>query len=708
MFNINRKSNIVGRLIAGLLICVTFVLAMPQINAMAGEDDYGDSNAEVNIIWYQTVSAEVTADENGKVIIQINVPNPEEGRSSDSGQEGLGSASISTNFDHSARNWTVVIENIKPGTDGYYYWTDKYGEAMAGTAEIHVLGRRKENNISINAQNFTYGPSTVTKTVESMITMDNSAGAVVTCTKTGSIWDGAGYTIQPTETPIVPGSYSISVTVPYNATYKSASASATFTVDKYTPSLSVPDITNGGEIHPTYSIMDGEGHLLSRDDNDYYGLADIQDVYIQYKGENEDEWSMERPTEAGTYTARLFYGNDLGYNLFNKDVSTTFKIALKEGKGTVTVKDTVYGESSVKPEAKSDTNDADKAEFFYKVKNTDDSTYIKDRPTKPGNYVCKAVFPKTGDYDKCEATCIFTIDRGKGVGSLTASDVYVGMEPKTTATSATNGTTAVKYYYKEKSEDASKYTDKLPTKPGEYTVKAVFPMTDYYYETSAEANFKTSYMPAPTFGLTGKQGKNDFYTDTVSVKAPAGYEVSLSYGKDYKDSINILDGVKYVYFKDKATGALSDKTAVPSYKMDSVLPVVKGVKNNDTIFKDEYELEVTDDYLEMVKVNDQTIPVKDGKATYKLTSDSGEMLYKIEATDQAGHTVTYTITVASPWVKDGFVPAGQIVKLKPGKAYSLKGGKKYKIKGDDTVYNGGTQFYVDEERELELEEYNEN
>ncbi|HAL01848.1 MAG TPA: hypothetical protein DCP07_00655 [Lachnospiraceae bacterium] len=506
-----------------------------------------------------------------------------------------------------------------------------------------------------------------------------------------------------TAKPIAPGTYSVTASVAEDSDYEAISDTATFVVSKFTPTLSIPDVTTGGEPHPTCTYATREGNIATVDSLPNNG-ASLSQPGIAYKGAGDEEYSFTVPTEPGDYSATLVYSSDSRLGDFNNDVTTTFKISLKEGKGKVTVADTVYGESSVKPKAESDTNDADKAEFFYKVKNTDDSTYTKDRPTKPGKYVCKAVFPKTGSYDECTATCEFVIEKAKGAGTLTASDIYVGMDSKVTPVSATNGVTAVTYKYKEKGADDSKYTDKVPTEPGEYIVKATFAATDYYLETSATAGFKTNYMPAPTFGLSGTQGKKNFYTDTVTIKAPAGYEVSLSYGKDYKDSINILDGVKYVYFKDTKTGALSDKTAVPAYKMDSLLPVVKGVKNNDTIFKDEYELEITDDNLEMVKVNDQTVPVKDGKATYKLTSDSGEMLYKIEATDQAGHTVTYTITVASPWVEDGFVPAGQIVKLKPGKAYSLKSGKKYKIKGDDTLYNGGSKFYVDKETSLELEE----
>ena len=699
-FNKIGKVNTLYRTIATVLVFAIALLAFPEMKEVQAAD-----YPSVDITGPgQEKSVTVTANDSGYAKLTINFP--EEAECSVLGGTGVTVTTTDTSI-------TFEWSSVSAGTDYEFtqiFLFEEEGLELESVVHVRLLGPKKVCNITISplSSSIVYGTLSNydTKSASSVVNIvfpsDYTGPRSVTYIK-----DGVDYTASQTNTPLPVGSYSVTAECEGDDTYKAGEASASFTVSKYTPTLSIPDVSPGETPHPTCTYATRGGSIATVDSLPNIG-ASINLPGIAYKGAGDEEYSFTVPTEPGDYSATLVYSSDSRLGDFNNDVTTTFKISLKEGKGKVTVADTVYGESSVKPKAESDTNDADKAEFFYKVKNTDDSTYTKDRPTKPGKYVCKAVFPKTGNYDSCSATCEFVIEKAKGVGTLSASDVYVGMEPKASPVSATNGVTAVTYQYKEKGASDSSYTDKVPTKPGEYTVKATFAATDYYLETSATANFKTSYMPAPTFGLTGEQGKNDFYTDTVSVKAPAGYEVSLSYGKDYKDSINILDGVKYVYFKDKATGALSDKAAVPSYKMDSVLPVVKGVKNNDTIFKDEYELEITDDYLEMVKVNDQTVPVKDGKATYKLTSDSGEMLYKIEATDQAGHTVTYTITVASPWVKDGFVPAGQIVKLKPGKAYSLKGGKKYKIKGDDTVYNGGTQFYVDEERELELEEYNEN
>lgn len=692
------KINALYRIIAGILVFTIALLAYSEMKEVKADDEM-PSSIEIDVVDYLRQTVHVYADAEKKATVNFT----------NAGNYHVVSfgAMADNDYDY-VYNSSITFNNIARGANKQYVINFDYthmGSVPSNEIPITIIvhGREKlvpQIAITPLSSSVVYGTLDDYSEIspQSFVTITQ----VTDSTATPKYFkDGSDITSQATTRPMKPGTYEVTLNCSDAVEYEAGSASALFTVSKYTPTLTIPDVNPGETPHPTYSVARG-GEIVDCSN----GMGMEYGANVMYKGENDSDYNEVVPTAAGTYSAKIFYSSEL--EELNNPATTTFTISLKEGKGKVTVADTVYGESSVKPKAESDTNDADKAEFFYKVKNTEDSTYTKELPKKPGKYVCKAVFPKTGSYDECTATCEFVIEKAKGVGTLTASDVYVGMEPKASPVSATNGVTAVTYQYKEKGAADSNYSDKLPTRPGEYTVKATFATTDYYLETSATANFKTSYMPAPTFGLTGKQGKNDFYTDTVSVKAPAGYEVSLSYGKDYKDSINILDGVKYVYFKDKATGALSDKAAVPSYKMDSVLPVVKGVKNNDTIFKDEYELEVTDDYLEMVKVNDQTIPVKDGKATYKLTSDSGEMLYKIEATDQAGHTVTYTITVASPWVKDGFVPAGQIVKLKPGKAYSLKGGKKYKIKGDDTVYNGGTQFYVDEERELELEEYNEN
>ncbi len=71
------------------------------------------------------------------------------------------------------------------------------------------------------------------------------------------------------------------------------------------------------------------------------------------------------------------------------------------------------------------------------------------------------------------------------------------------------------------------------------------------------------------------------------------------------------------------------------------------------------------------------------------------MVYRIEAIDQAGHSITYTIVVAEEWTESGVIPENHDVRLDAGTNYTLEAGR-WTIQGDSTVYMGGT-VYVREE-----------
>jgi len=83
------------------------------------------------------------------------------------------------------------------------------------------------------------------------------------------------------------------------------------------------------------------------------------------------------------------------------------------------------------------------------------------------------------------------LSRGRGTGSVSIADWECGGEAsKPVLSSMTNGTEGAKVYYKPKSEDDSAYTEKVPGKPGEYNIKAVFPKTLFYEEIVATNTFQ--------------------------------------------------------------------------------------------------------------------------------------------------------------------------------------------------------------------------
>lgn len=77
----------------------------------------------------------------------------------------------------------------------------------------------------------------------------------------------------------------------------------------------------------------------------------------------------------------------------------------------------------------------------------------------------------------------------EGVGSITVDDVYYGDTIRPVVASTTNGTDNVTITYKKKGEPDSSYSETKPTKPGQYTARAIFGETDEYTEAIATDDF---------------------------------------------------------------------------------------------------------------------------------------------------------------------------------------------------------------------------
>lgn len=476
-----------------------------------------------------------------------------------------------------------------------------------------------------------------------------------------------------------------------------------FTVSKATPSISIADIKSGEKpkVMITCPTTDAKSVTF-----EYYSEA-MESMNVLYKlSDGAGAFSSEIPSSPGTYTAKLAYeDSSLPYECYN-EATTTFKVLpidKKDGSGSVKVADVVYGGEKIKPVATSDTNGTNNVVFYYKLKDAADSTFTKEVPTKPGKYTCMAVFAENDKYKEVKATCNFVIDKGIGMGTLTISNQYVGEQLKPVPVCKTNGVTNVTYYYKKKGADNSTYSKDVPAEAGEYTAKVVFAMTDYYYQAEATADFKLSYMPAPAFGYQGTLGRNGFYTTDVVIKAPAGYLVSTTKNGSFADSISISEeySVSKLYFKNKDTGALSDAVNTGNLKIDKSKPVIKNVKDKDTLYGDEVTIKISDSNLEKIFINGEAYRFSGSNADVLLTSNDSYEEYKIEVLDEAGNRIEYTIIVEANWYKEGIVPFGKMIKLKKDKEY--KGSSNdFMVEGDGTVYAGGASFYVTEDNEYKF------
>lgn len=73
------------------------------------------------------------------------------------------------------------------------------------------------------------------------------------------------------------------------------------------------------------------------------------------------------------------------------------------------------------------------------------------------------------------------------------------------------------YTYKVKNAKDSTYKETVPTKVGEYTVKATIAATTYYHEGTATANFEISKAAGSIRYKTTKVTKT--YSDTTFINA---------------------------------------------------------------------------------------------------------------------------------------------------------------------------------------------
>ncbi len=430
-----------------------------------------------------------------------------------------------------------------------------------------------------------------------------------------------------------------------------------------------------------------------------YNLDTAKITYKRIDKAGTSYTSVE-PTMPGKYTAKLYFPKNAKYEEY--ETTCNFEIKKIEGAAKVVIPNYTYGEGKLVLNITTTDYDEEKAVVVYRDAKSTSSSYTSRVPSKPGKYIAMVTFAENDCYLEHVEECAFEILKAPGSGKVFLDDYYVGMTPKITATSSKNGIDAVIYEYKLSSEKDSAYTNVIPDKPGVYTIRATFPTTEFYLEAIAEDTFEVTYLPSPGFKIEGEQGRNEFYTSDVTIKVPEGYQISTSFGTGYVDFLkySVSSKNRYLYFKEIATGALSDKVEMPRFKIDSTKPEFEeDIKDNDVLFSDESLFNINDDNLESVTVNGETVVIKDGKASISLVSDGGMETYVIVAVDKAGNEISYTITVKSEWMEKGVIPEGQEIKLYSGTGYELEDGE-WTVSGDTTVYNGGLKVYVADDTKL--------
>ena len=326
------------------------------------------------------------------------------------------------------------------------------------------------------------------------------------------------------EVPTEAGSYDVMAIIPETDIYSEVSCEASFKIMKRVPeaSILVPD-TIIGQDYDALLTTDSDGK---------------ESAVIEYKksSEADSKYTDTKPMAAGEYTVRATIPETDAYE---KAVCTnTFTISKKPtGTNSVVVPDTTIG-MDYEPVLTTDSDGRDNAVFEYKKDGQSDDKYTTEKPTKAGKYVIRATIPATDNYDKIVCTNTFKIKKKTpSILKVEVGEVFAGQDYEPVLTTDSDGKDKATFVYKDKSESGNKYTDKKPTKAGNYTVMAVVPETDTYEAATCKADYKIKKTET-----SAKVTQDDVYAGT-------NYEPKVK---------SLSDGVRNATFEYKTKGASDD------------------------------------------------------------------------------------------------------------------------------------------------------
>ena len=94
------------------------------------------------------------------------------------------------------------------------------------------------------------------------------------------------------------------------------------------------------------------------------------------------------------------------------------------------------------------------------------------------------------------------------------------------------------------------------------------------------------------------------------------------------------------------------------------------------MYASDFILNVSDPNLRSLKVNGETVDLKNYKDGYTLTLNPGygSQTYKIMAEDEAGNVTTIEFTLKAEWLKDKVIIPDVVLPLEGNESYNLGDG----------------------------------
>lgn len=324
---------------------------------------------------------------------------------------------------------------------------------------------------------------------------------------TGKLNDAANTALtdtQLTSTKENDKKYTVNVTVPaYGTTYSGTNGYNSVALTGSTGvSCGVTLKTHeGGETMNQGKTYDGKAVAYQQGQVEGAALS-----YTWQKKENasdptsnyQDMATGTVPTDAGEYNLKVEAKK--GSNVIGTQ-NLPFTISAKQVTANVTVADKTYDGNNTATITKVELTGVEEADKT-KVSLSTDGVTATFNDVEAGNskdVTVEGLAQKTLTGEKAQNYALTqnyttnkpSITKADGSGFVTLDNWIYGNTASTpTVTSTTNGTDSVAYRYKAKDAADTEYTDKVPTKAGEYTVQATFAETTNYKEATATADFE--------------------------------------------------------------------------------------------------------------------------------------------------------------------------------------------------------------------------
>lgn len=147
---------------------------------------------------------------------------------------------------------------------------------------------------------------------------------------------------------------------------------------------------------------------------------------------------------------------------------------------------------------------------------------------------------------------------------------------------------------------------------------------------------------------------------------------------------------KYVlYVKAEADGQVVYARSC-GIVVDTIAPQIVGLENGKA-YPEGTTFKVEDANLESVLVNETPV-TPDSNGNYQVIANGTSCVIRVK--DKAGNEACYSITVTARTPEEnGVISANGTYSLKAGTSYKLAEGN-WQVSGDNTVYQGGSAFYV--------------